>query len=125
RTHVIVFGLPQHQQSWFCMQRVRHWPFTHCCPGWVQSVSTEHWDTTRQSGWHTPWSQKSAGLVQFASVVQLAWHVALMHVEFAGQSALNTHCCVGLGLVLQKPFWQVSPVPHCVSMVHAGWHSPP
>jgi hypothetical protein len=76
-------------------------------------------------------SQKSAGFVQFASVVHAAWHVALMQVSPAfGQSALNTQACVGLGLLKQYPPWQVSPVPHCASVAHGVWqlpstHSPP
>jgi hypothetical protein len=113
----------QPAQSAFDQQWVTHWPFTHCWP-LVQSVLIEHSETTRQSGWQMPWSQKSAGFGQFASLVQFGWQVALMHVLSAGQSLLKTQFRTGVVSTSQKPFTQTSPVPQFASAVQAWWHMP-
>ena len=113
----------QEAQSAFDQQRVTHWPFTQVSP-LTQSVLMVHSETTCQLGWQMPWSQKSAGLAQFASEVQFAWQVALMHVLSAGQSVLNTQVTTGVVSTSQKPFTQTSPVPQFASAVHAWWHMP-
>ena len=113
----------QEAQSAFDQQRVTHWPFTQVSP-LTQSVLMVHSETTCQSGWQMPWSQKSAGFVQFASEVQFAWQVALMHVLSAGQSLLNTQVTTGVVSTSQKPFTQTSPVPQFASAVQAWWHMP-
>jgi hypothetical protein len=112
----------QSAQSASCMQAVTHWPSTQV---WFeQSAFVVHSETFCQFGWQMPWSQKSAGFVQSVSAAQSAWQVALMHVAFAPQSALKMHAIVGVGFVKQSPFWQVSPVPHWLSVVHAWWQRP-
>ena len=57
----------QAEHSASCMQRVRHWPFTHCSPSYWQSRSIEHSETRRQSGRQICSSQKSAGLAHVMS----------------------------------------------------------
>jgi hypothetical protein len=83
-----------------------------------------HSETTCQLGWQMPRSQKSAGFEQFASEVQFAWQVALMHVLSAGQSLLKMQFTTGVVSTSQKPFTHTSPVPQFASAVQAWWQSP-
>jgi hypothetical protein len=122
---MVQVGPSEHEaQSEFDQQRVTHWPFTQVSPV-VQSVLMVHSETTCQLGWQMPWSQKSAGFEQFASEVQFAWQVALMHVLSAGQSLLKMQLTTGVVSTSQKPFTQTSPVPQFASVVQAWWHMPP